>query len=515
MKITTIIFLLPLLIANSLNSQVLCDGTGNLAIFSNYDGGILTINVDQDIPDLKVGICTYEPIQVNFTGAFVSNVTQVIYAGFNSMQNNNNCGQGNFATSISGVSSSLITIETFPEVGYDNPNGYTYMVGTGGYCSSTQNAGGGNTPDQIVYYFQQNLGGVFRFHVTQYACWQNETLNISSGGNCCVVPNSNNPNPVAAFAANDTEICAGACVTFINLSQNGPFNSINWTFEGGNPSSSTFFSPQVCYPENGVYNVTLNISNSNGSDNTTATGYINVSNNQFTVSLNPAGPVSLCEGETIILVAEPELSNYQWSNGENTQQITVSETGGYSVSAENDLGCVGVSNVVNVNVTPIPVASFNFEQTFPEYFVEFTNTSTGNGNYVWNFPNGISNLENPQYQFQYDNDWPVTLIASNSCGADTLNTFVNVIKTGISKLFLDDGFIFVQNESIYFKTEKFFSKSAQIEVFNIAGQSIFSRVNPIEKEVLYNVELLKFSSGLYFLQIKDQGDLWIRKFIKF
>ncbi len=84
-------------------NQVTCDSTGNLIIYSNYDGGILTINLDQNIPNLKVGICTYEPVQVSFTGAFVGNITQVIYAGFNSTQNNNNCGQGNFITSISGV----------------------------------------------------------------------------------------------------------------------------------------------------------------------------------------------------------------------------------------------------------------------------------------------------------------------------------------------------------------------------------------------------------------------------
>ena len=52
-----------------LNAQSICNPIGNLAVFSNYDGGILTINVDQNIPNLKIGICTYEPIQVSFTGA--------------------------------------------------------------------------------------------------------------------------------------------------------------------------------------------------------------------------------------------------------------------------------------------------------------------------------------------------------------------------------------------------------------------------------------------------------------
>ena len=56
------------------SAQTICNADGNLIIYSNYDGGILTINVDQNIPNLKVGICTYEPIQVSFTGAFVGNI---------------------------------------------------------------------------------------------------------------------------------------------------------------------------------------------------------------------------------------------------------------------------------------------------------------------------------------------------------------------------------------------------------------------------------------------------------
>ncbi|MFY7944334.1 MAG: hypothetical protein ACOVNZ_07110 [Crocinitomicaceae bacterium] len=92
----------------------MCNQNGNLAIFSNYDGGIVTIDVDQNIPNLVIAICTYEPVQVTITGAFAGNVVQVIYAGFNSTQNNNNCGQGNFITSISGVPASITSILTNP-----------------------------------------------------------------------------------------------------------------------------------------------------------------------------------------------------------------------------------------------------------------------------------------------------------------------------------------------------------------------------------------------------------------
>ncbi|MFN9327531.1 MAG: hypothetical protein ACK6A5_19335, partial [Flavobacteriales bacterium] len=111
---------LCLLLVLSVRAQV-CDPAGNLFLLSNYDGGIVTINVDVNIPDLVIGISTYEPVQVTITGPFAGNVTQVLYAGMNSNQNNNNCGQGNFTTSITGVDPGIVTINPPlqpPQVGY-------------------------------------------------------------------------------------------------------------------------------------------------------------------------------------------------------------------------------------------------------------------------------------------------------------------------------------------------------------------------------------------------------------
>ena len=195
-----------------------CDPTGNLVIYSNYDGGILTINVDQNIPNLKVGICTYEPIQVNFTGPFVGNITQVIYAGMNSNQNNNNCGLGNFTTSITGVPVGIVTISppmNPPSVGYTPAHGngsgpWGGLMYCGYSCDTLTPLGGANTPDEIVYYFQNATSGTLLYHQTQYACWVNETLNVSTGGNCCILPPNNNPcPPVTATSSQINVTCNG------------------------------------------------------------------------------------------------------------------------------------------------------------------------------------------------------------------------------------------------------------------------------------------------------------------
>lgn len=193
-------------------SQTNCNLNGNLVIFSNYDGGILTINVDQNIPNLKIGICTYEPVQVNFTGAFVGNITQVVYAGFNSTQNNDNCGLGNFITSITGLNPALVSIFTNPPVGYTPAHGNgagnwgSTMIGAAGLCDTITDSGGVNTPDEIVYYFEQQTNGTLLYHQTQYACWANETLNVTAGGNCCIQP-PNQCNLTASLSVIPNSVC--------------------------------------------------------------------------------------------------------------------------------------------------------------------------------------------------------------------------------------------------------------------------------------------------------------------
>jgi hypothetical protein len=169
-------------------AQAYCDTTGNVIIYSNYDGGILNINVDQNIPNLKIGVVTYEAVRVQISGAFASNVTEVRYAGYNG--SNDNCSQGVTNTTISGVTNNLDTIIFYPATGYSNSNGSANIV-CNYSCSSTSNQGGCNTPDQVVYYFMNAFGGTFAYHHTQYNCWTNSTTyNVSAGGNCCDVPST-------------------------------------------------------------------------------------------------------------------------------------------------------------------------------------------------------------------------------------------------------------------------------------------------------------------------------------
>lgn len=82
----------------------------------------------------------------------------------------------------------------------------------------------------------------------------------------------NNPDPdptdapVAIFVADTNKICAGDCISFIDLSTGNP-TFWEWTFQGGNPSVSNEQNPsKICFDEPGTYDITLTVANAYGTD---------------------------------------------------------------------------------------------------------------------------------------------------------------------------------------------------------------------------------------------------------
>lgn len=182
-----LLFPFALFVASGTFAQgTFCNPQGNVAIFSNYDGGALTINVDQDIPDLHIGIVSYEFAVINITGPFVSNVVAVQWAGYNG--NNDHCGTGAItqSTVIGGVTSGISDVVVMPPSTLSNANGYPIIICAYSCDISTQQ-GGCNTVDQVAHYFLDQWDGTLLFHLTQYGCWGGVN-NISDGGNCCVDP---------------------------------------------------------------------------------------------------------------------------------------------------------------------------------------------------------------------------------------------------------------------------------------------------------------------------------------
>ena len=81
--------------------------------------------------------------------------------------------------------------------------------------------------------------------------------------------------PTASFSADIQNICMNQSIQFTSASTGQP-TSYNWSFQGGTPSTSTSQNPIVTYNSSGTFNVSLTVSNLNGTDVATQTGYITV-----------------------------------------------------------------------------------------------------------------------------------------------------------------------------------------------------------------------------------------------
>jgi agmatine deiminase len=95
--------------------------------------------------------------------------------------------------------------------------------------------------------------------------------------------------PIAQFSASSTNIVIGESISFTDLSENNP-TSWTWTFTGASPSTSTEQFPSgITYNTDGTYQVSLTVSNGEGSDTETKSAYINVAEVSYCISTYTQG----------------------------------------------------------------------------------------------------------------------------------------------------------------------------------------------------------------------------------
>ena len=251
-----------------------------------------------------------------------------------------------------------------------------------------------------------------------------------------------NGAPVAGFTSDVQEGCAPLTVQFTDVSLANP-DTWDWTFEGGNPGTSTAQNPIVVYENPGTYDVTLTVSNSSGQNTVTEVGYIVVT------TIPDAGFTSNVSGLNVDFTnISTNADSYSWDFGDNESSTeenpthTYSEDGDYIVelTATNECGSVTVTQTVTI-VTP-PTAGFTSDVTTgcAPLTVQFTDQSSLNAtSWDWSFPGGNPNsstAQNPLVVYENPGTYDVTLTVSNSAGQNTLTEVGFIVVT----TFPDAGF---------------------------------------------------------------------------
>lgn len=104
--------------------------------------------------------------------------------------------------------------------------------------------------------------------------------------------------PTADFSGTPTTVVEGGTVDFTDLSTENP-TSWDWIFAGGTPGVSTDQNPSIVYNTAGNYDVTLTVTNADGTDPETKALYIEVVAAGTLSADFTATPTSLTEGGTV------------------------------------------------------------------------------------------------------------------------------------------------------------------------------------------------------------------------
>jgi PKD repeat protein len=164
------------------------------------------------------------------------------------------------------------------------------------------------------------------------------------------------PAPTSAFTGTPTTICIGDTVFFSDSSTGNP-TSLEWTFTGGSPSSSTNANPAIAYNTPGTYSVKLKATNANGSDSITQTNYVTVTPipNPTTTPFN-----SICVSGNSLTITGGSPTGGIWSGVGVTNGIfnpSIAGLGNHTLTYTVTSGsCVGTSTQ-NITVTNPPTVT--------------------------------------------------------------------------------------------------------------------------------------------------------------
>lgn len=153
------------------------------------------------------------------------------------------------------------------------------------------------------------------------------------------------------FTCDETMVCEGSSVQFTDMS-GGAITSWEWTFEGGTPATSTDQNPTVVYNTQGVYDVTLYVTDGP----TNSTMLIEDMIEAIVAPVQPVAPVGemdACNDGTYLYTTQPVpyTDTYVWEltpadagtltpNGtEATFEADGSWTGAYTVMVRADNSC--------------------------------------------------------------------------------------------------------------------------------------------------------------------------------
>ena len=385
-----------------------------------------------------------------------------------------------------------------------NFSGLLYASYLGGPIAHEHVDGGTSRFDKNGVVYQSVCGGCGgqSDFPTPSGVWSN--TNNSSNCNNLVFKFDFQLIPSAEFTSSNVQGCQDLVVTFQNQSTQG--DAYLWDFGNGD-TTSVIFNPTITYPNAGIYEVFLYVTDSVCLLTDTAQIQILVLDS---IHLNLADTINLCSTTPFVLNADTQgtANEFIWSmqndlsnplNSLQQSSITISSSGWYFCQASNGF-CSSLDSVYVQFDVPIN-ASFMISDTIgcAPLTLILNNNSTVTSSYLWDFGNGIVDSTNFNPIVYYDQAGTYTLslfISDSIClGSDQQSIQVTVGET--LGLLLDDQ-ILLCNSTDTTITPNISGVPSQI-IWSSSGQF----TDTLNLSFSPNLTLIDPETGWYFIEISN------------
>ncbi len=337
-----------------------------------------------------------------------------------------------------------------------------------------------------------------------------------------IMPWLTNDTTAAVITASATTVCSGDVVNFDAIGSTYQ-DTLVWTFTGGSPASSTNVQESVVYNNTGTYTAYLEV---------VGGGCSLYDIDSVTITVNPTPVVTvnssadtICLGSSVTISASG-ANSYTWTPGNQiSATITPSPTTTTTYTVTGTSAGCSANTSITIYVTDVPVASATYSPALacPGQTVTFDGTgSTNPGTYSWIFNAGSPSSTTAtgpfaSVSFGQSGTHPYSLIVTNLCGSDTLNTTVTIdVCTGINEAGQEaDISAYFNDNRLMIATGNLVNGTYQVEVFNAIGQILHSEnISITGKNQLISIDTYGLSQGMYLITLKNKQSQYLIKLIK-
>jgi subtilisin family serine protease len=226
----------------------------------------------------------------------------------------------------------------------------------------------------------------------------------------------------------------------------------------------------------------------------------------FKPELNQPLYLPLCEGDEVEISTTLPYAVYEWSNGEGTSVIAPTESGTYSLKVMNELGCIGYTDTLTLEIIPLPEVD-----VWPVFDTLYT-AFAGNWTYQWLQGENEIDGANAHY-FVPTASGSYSVVVTDDLGCSSESEEFAFVITSVSDTPGTENFkVF----PVPFNQELAISGSKSIDALQLwsaEGKLVFQRNIPLQANELLRINTGGFAPGVYVLSIRSGNSIEMMQLI--